>query len=132
MESVNGEIVSETETEAVSATVSEESGGINYASAAFNVCMGVIAMVLIYIIAEKSRSIAAFIDRLFGRVIKPSDGNGDVPENNDAEPSPARVEDSNGVISPENYKVYDIYEGELNLDDEVSPDDNKKDGNENG
>ncbi|MGN0641747.1 MAG: hypothetical protein ACI4JJ_01255 [Huintestinicola sp.] len=130
MESVNGEIVSETETAAVNATVSEESGGINYASAAFNVCMGIIAMVLIYIIAEKSRSIAAFVDRLFGRVIKPSDGNGDVPENNDAEPSPARVEDSNGVISPENYKVYDIYEGELNLDDSL--DENKKDGNENG
>lgn len=56
---------------------------------------GVAAMILIVIVTVTLPKIAAFVDRLFGREkAKPP------------APCPERVE--------ENYKVYDIYEGELN------------------
>ena len=66
------------------------------------VFLGVLAMTLIYAVTVFLPKIAAAVDRLMGKKQE------EFPEC-DAEPSPARVED--------NYKVYDIYEGELNLDD---------------
>ena len=69
------------------------------------VLLGVIAMALIFAVTVFLPKIAAAVDKVLGR------DNGkmqaDVP-NDDAEPSPARVQDD--------YKVYDIYDGELNLD----------------
>lgn len=56
---------------------------------------GIAAMVLIYIVTVYLPKIAAAVDRLFGR------------ENKETPPR-----------SEEEYKVYDIYEGEKNLDDE--------------
>lgn len=72
------------------------------ANAAAAVLTGVIAMVLIYIVTANLQKIAAAADRLLGR--KPDDSAA-----SGTEPIPERVED--------NYKVYDIYEGEINLGD---------------
>lgn len=75
--------------------------------------MAVLAMALIYIVTANLQKIAAVVDKLLGR--KPDDSAA-----SGVEPIPERVE--------ENYKVKDIYEGELNLDDNTE---NRKD-NKNG
>lgn len=72
------------------------------ASAGAAVGMAVLAMVLIYIVTANLQKIAAAVDRLLGR--KPDDSAA-----SGVEPIPERVE--------ENYRVKDIYEGEMNLDD---------------
>lgn len=61
------------------------------------VFMGVLAMALIYALTANMQRIAAFVDKLLGT------------GNNPHDPNPERVEGE--------YKVYDIYEGEMNLDD---------------
>lgn len=70
------------------------------------VAMGVLAMVLIYILTAKLQTIAGFVDKILGR-----------DEKLPPRPSPERVE--------EEYKVYDIYEGEMNLDDNDKLKENK-------
>lgn len=77
------------------------SGSSKSAGAAIG--MAVLAMVLIYIVTANLQKIAGAVDRLLGR--KPDDCAA-----SSREPIPERVED--------NYKVKDIYEGEMNLDDE--------------
>ena len=72
------------------------------ASAGAAVGMAILAMVLIYIVTANLQKIAGAVDRLLGR--KPDDSAA-----SGVEPIPERVEG--------NYKVKDIYEGELNLDD---------------
>lgn len=71
------------------------------------VVSAVIAMALIYGLAVFSPKIAAFVDRLFGK---------NVPEGKDTSD---KNENDGG------YRVYDIYEGEMNLDE--TPRDDKKD-----
>lgn len=78
--------------------------------------LGTLAMVLIYIVTASLPKIAAKVDKLLGRDPAENGKKQDDIPNDDAEPSPARVGD--------NYKAYDIYEGEMNLDD--YNDDDKK------
>ncbi|MGN0666978.1 MAG: hypothetical protein ACI4KF_10690 [Huintestinicola sp.] len=102
-------------------TAGTQSENIDYGAAAVKIGMGIVALVLIYIVAENSQKIAAAVDKLFGLV---SGGKKAPEKNNNAEPSPARVEDDTSA-SAENYRVYDIYEGELNLDEPSDNDDDK-------
>lgn len=67
---------------------------------------GIIAMVLIYLLTTFLPKMAAAVDKAWDSISGKKKKN--IPDDK-AEPSPARVED--------NYKVYDIYEGEMNLDD---------------
>ena len=67
---------------------------------------GTIAMVLIYLLTTFLPKMAAAVDKAWDSISGKKKKN--IPDDK-AEPSPARVED--------NYKVYDIYEGEMNLDD---------------
>ena len=67
---------------------------------------GTIAMVLIYMLTTFLPKMAAAVDKAWDSISGKKKKN--IPDDK-AEPSPARVED--------NYKVYDIYEGEMNLDD---------------
>ena len=80
-------------------------------SAGAAVGMAVLAIVLIYIVTANLQKIAGAVDRLLGR--KPDDSAA-----SGVEPIPERVE--------ENYRVKDIYEGELNLDDNNNQDQNRE------
>ncbi|MCM1578700.1 MAG: hypothetical protein NC078_07895 [Ruminococcus sp.] len=71
-------------------------------SAGAAVGMAVLAMVLIYAVTANLQKIAAAVDKILGR--KPDDSAA-----SGVEPIPERVE---------GYKVKDIYEGELNLNDD--------------
>ena len=81
---------------AETAAQSGEAHAANWSGLGSSLIMAGIALVLIYALTANIQKIAAFVDRLFG---KGSDG---------GKPDPERVGD---------YKVYDIYEGEMNLDD---------------
>ncbi len=70
--------------------------------------MGILAMALIYAVTVFLPKIAAGVDKLLGGKAESGKKQADIPDDN-AEPSPERVGES--------YKVYDIYEGEMNLDD---------------
>lgn len=78
------------------ASAGETPAAANWSGLGSSLIMAGIALVLIYALTANIQKIAAFVDRLFG---KGSDG---------GKPDPERVGD---------YKVYDIYEGEMNLDD---------------
>ena len=78
---------------------------------------GIIAMVLIYLLTTFLPKMAAAVDKAWDSISGKKKEN--IPDDK-AEPSPARVED--------NYKVYDIYEGEMNLDD-YNKDDKKENPN---
>lgn len=81
---------------AETAAQSGEAPAVTQSGLGSSLIMAGIALVLIYALTANIQKIAAFVDKLFG---KGSDG---------GKPDPERVGD---------YKVYDIYEGEMNLDD---------------
>lgn len=100
------------ETAVVSTETAPASGGLGSA-----LITGIIAMVLIYLVTTFLPKMAAAVDKAWDSISGRKKKN--IPDDK-AEPSPARVED--------NYKVYDIYEGEMNLDD-YNKDDKKENPN---